>query len=971
MSGVDMVPRVAGRALSLAACALLAVPLLSEGGEAHSVSEAKWLYVRPEGGKSPTCGCVRISFDLPQSPATNAWAYVFRNGGREMYVNGGQIKPVPAPELGRYAGHVKGVRLSFADMLRPGRNVLAFRLAERDPRYQGMILRGDVFCADGTRVRLSSSARMSRATAAPEPGWTEADFDDSAWKPGLERGDVLMPQWAASGPVMQMYMTPEELGAYREYLSRGFPEERLLSEPESPAARIVYRGGTPGVEINGRVYPPYVMSEVEIGESPDLAERNEVLAACRRMGLVFLCVKRVGRSTFERSDGRYDFMSFDMNVRSVLARHPDAYIVIYYRNGANMPTNWEKRHPDELAGFAVETSRRDPYDYAAAPTVPSFASKFYREDERRFLMAFGEFARSKPWGRRIAGIHCGFGASGDGMPSGCFCLPDTGRRMTEAFRRYLVEKYATDGALRKAWGDESASLATATVPDKVQRRGSDLFLRDLADPRDRRLADYYDCYHREFEDFIISFCKSVKEAFPGCLAGAYHGYTALGYVPEGMTARFSRALASPYVDYMWATVHGNSRMDGITRHMLSPFHRLGKLSSMEGDDRIYRAFLPGQIVNPKGKAISEFKAYHSPEESRSTISKVAANALMNGCGYQMVDFGRGGVKWFNCPEALEPLAAGIREWRRFFDDPPAPAADVAVVMDPDQQWKQGSVLRQRQFFTDQAMHVLTRQTLDFSGFAYDLYTPEDFIASKREYRAVVFLGQFEADARMRAAIRSRIGRPGVTALWCVAPGLVGPDGYDEEGMKELTGLVLRARRDECAWRAAMADGRAIEPFGESARYAPPGRKKVCRPRVHVDDPDAEPIARYVDDQSVAFARKRLADGSVAMFTGVPVNDPALWAEVLGGAGCHAFTKPGFYVRRNSRYLLVYSGRGSTPGWANDVLVGRVDQSGVAEVALEGMATSATDVFTGEVVARGADRFTLRSEVPRTWLLRVE
>ena len=76
--------------------------------------------------------------------------------------------------------------------------------------------------------------------------------------------------------------------------------------------------------------------------------------------------------------------------------------------------------------------------------------------------------------------------------------------------------------------------------------------------------------------------------------------------------------------------------------------------------------------NPKGKAISEFKAYHSPEESRSTISKVAANALMNGCGYQMVDFGRGGVKWFNCPEALEPLAAGIREWRRFFDDPPPP-----------------------------------------------------------------------------------------------------------------------------------------------------------------------------------------------------------------------------------------------------------------------------------------------------------
>ena len=463
----------------------------------------------------------------------------------------------------------------------------------------------------------------------------------------------------------------------------------------------------------------------------------------------------------------------------------------------------------------------------------------------------------------------------------------------------------------------------------------------------------------------------MKEAFPGCLAGAYHGYTALGYVPEGMTARFKRALASPYVDYMWATVHGNSRMDGITRHMLSPFHRFGKLSSMEGDDRIYRAYLPGQIVNPKGKPISEFKSYHFPEESRSTISKIAANALMNGCGYQMVDFGKTPVKWFNCPEALEPLAAGIREWKSFFDDPPVSAADVAVVMDSEQQWKQGTVERQRQFFTDQTMHVLSRQTLNFSGLAYDLYTPEDFIASKKDYKTVVFLDLFEADAKMRDAIRKKIGKPGVTTLWCVAPGLVGPDGYDETGMKELTGLALKARRDACAWTAKMTDGRPLEPFGESGRYSPPGKKKTCRPRVHAEDAGAEVLACYTDDSTAAFVRKTLPDGSTAMFTGIPINDPSLWAEILGKAGCHAFTKPGFYVQRNSRYLLVYSGKGSTPGWANDVMVGRVDQSGRTDVTLEGKVKSATDIFTGEVVARDTDHFTLMSEVPRTWLLRME
>ena len=939
----------------------------------QSVSESKWLYVQPEteGGKAPSNGYVRILFDLPQSPVTNAWAYVYRNGGRDMYVNGKPLKTIPDPVIAKYPGHIKGVRLAFAKELRPGRNVLAFKLVDRDPVFQGMILRGDVHCADGTHVHLSSSAKMSKAKGEPVPGWMEADFDDSGWKPGLERGDVQMSQWSAAGPVMRMYMTPEELDAYLKRLSRNFPEERLLSEPENPKARVVYHGMTPGVEINGQVYPPYVMGSLEGGESPKQKERNEVLSACRQMGMKFLGVKFGSRSTFETRDGGYDFTAFDYTIRAVLSHYPEAYVVISYRNGANMPPGWDKRHPDELAGFAVESSSRDQHNYAATPSVPSFASKFYREDERRFLMAFGEFARSKPWGRRIAGMHCGFGASGDGMPCGCFCMPDTGKRMTEAFRRYLAEKYRTDESLQKAWGDTSVTLSNAVVPDKIQRKGSGLFLRDLADVRDRRIADYYDCYHQEFEDFIISFCKAVKEALPGRLAGAYHGYTALGYVSEGSTARFMRALASSYVDYMWATVHGNSRMDGLARHLFSPFHRFGKLSSMEGDDRIYRAYMPGQIVNPKGKPLSEFASYHTPAESRSTVSKLAANALMNGCSYHMVDFGKSGLKWFDCPEALEPLAASIREWRNFFDDPPEKAADVAVVLDPDQQWKQGTAERQRQFFTSQAMQVMTRQTLNFSGFAYDLYAPDDFIASRRDYKAVVFLDLFEADAKLRAAIQAKIRKPGVAALWCIAPGLVGENGYDEAGMKELTGLTLKVRRDECAWKALMADGRKFEPFGESARYSPPKGKKTCRPRVYADDPDAEPLAKYVDDQSVAFARKTLADGSTVLFSGIPVNDPSLWAEILGKAGCHAFTKPGFYVRRNSRYLLVYSGKGATPGWANDVLVGRVDQSGRADVALEDKVKSATDVFTGEVVARDTDRFTLKSEVPRTWLIKME
>ena len=60
------------------------------------------------------------------------------------------------------------------------------------------------------------------------------------------------------------------------------------------------------------------------------------------------------------------------------------------------------------------------------------------------------------------------------MPTGAHCMPDTGKRMTEAFRRYLQEKYATDADLQRAWGDDAVTRATASVPDQKLRMGSAL-----------------------------------------------------------------------------------------------------------------------------------------------------------------------------------------------------------------------------------------------------------------------------------------------------------------------------------------------------------------------------------------------------------------------------------------------------------------------------------------------------------------
>jgi hypothetical protein len=86
------------------------------------------------------------------------------------------------------------------------------------------------------------------------------------------------------------------------------------------------------------------------------------------------------------------------------------------------------------------------------------------------------------------------------------------------------------------------------------------------------------------------------------------------------------------------------------------------------------------------------------------------------------------------------------------------------------------------------------------------------------------------------------------------------------------------------------------------------------------------------------------------------------------AGCHAFTKPGFLVRRNSRLLELFSGKNCTIPPESAVQKGQIDQSGVCEVKLERRYSLIRDILTGEEVARDADRLTLKSDVPKLWLL---
>jgi hypothetical protein len=918
-------------------------------------SMAKWVYCGPADNPA-TNAYLRYSLDIGKKVA-KAYLRLNMEKGGNVYINGEKVSPVLWPPSREFFGHIKAFEVDFTAKVRPGKNVIAVRLNDSTTiaTCRGLILRGVIDFADGGKLDLASGASTVKAVADNQSGWNELLFDDSHWPAAIEVGDVFCPPWSRWGNLPECFCMGEELERYRSWHGREQSRmefSSLAGESENPDAKIVYSGDIPGIQVAGKTYAPVIDMHVEFSDS---SWRRKDLRNMRSSGVRFISVEGINR--FRVGEGKYDFAILDQQMMEILKEYPEAYFFFCYGSGV-YSAEWARNHPDECAGFAVPHKEQNIHNYWCTKPAPSFASKLYRERGAKIISEFGEYIRSRPWGRRVVGVWTAFGGSGDGMPAGCYSLPDTGVAMTKAFRRYLARKYKTDAGLQRAWGDSAVTLESAKVPGKIERNGWGGYIRDRSLPGDRMVDDYYDCYHKEFSDYILALGKAVKTALPGRLSGAYHGYVVLSYNPEGSTARCEEILASPYVDMLFATTRGYNLTDGLHRNLHSLCRRYGKLSTIEGDIRTHLCYRHQQS--------QAHWSCKTPDETRATYSKIAANSLMLGAGYHIVGFNaytniNTKLVWTDCPEVHEPVSAGIKAWADLFANPPAKAADVAVVLDHNEVWRNGHPEYWKSSRTADNIVVYPLQTLNFCGYAYDLLSPADFADSTRDYKAVVFLNTFNVSDDMRKRLVAKTRRSGVTAIWHFAPGLQTEDGFSARSMSELTGIDLDFRR-EVLPLDAKNDAGGIYRFWQVPAVFNEG------PRVFSRDPAAKVFARWIDDGTAAHVVKTLDGGARSIFVGVPTRSAKAWAKMFAEAGCHAFTEPGFMVKRNSRLLELFSGKNCTIPPESAVQRGQISQSGKCEVKLERRYSLVRDILTGEVVARDTDSFTLESEQPKLWLL---
>ena len=516
----------------------------------------------------------------------------------------------------------------------------------------------------------------------------------------------------------------------------------ITNAGDDPAARVVYVQGLPRIQVDGANLPPFIVFPGGVENVWQRSWTEKCAAAGIRLYELVLPVPR-----YWKGEGRYDFSFLDENVRNLLSIAPDAYVM--YQLRLDMEA-WCTNHMQETIGYA--TGSADGKDQRLDRVLrPSIASAAFRAETAGVIDALAAYTASKAWGARVAGVRLCYGVYQEWGNFGFFESPDTGPAMTAEFRRWLRAKYGTDDALRKAWRDETATLATAAVPPR-ERRITPTHMLDPA--ADAWVVDYYRCHVEANIGLLRFLARTVKRAMPGRLAGAYFGYLLTTGPTEAANFSVDPVLAAPEIDFLSGPPPYNPgcrRSGGAfpTRSVATSYPAHGKLLLVEEDTR-YHGMLEQEGVL-RGR-FARSLACADTREDRAVMRRNVLNAYFDRCGMQMRDPCPG---WGRRPYSFDDAAvmAAFAEAMRIAEAAGPWAedsgADAAVVVDEESRMLCDGAGRDCGPDASHRWEMLPI-SLSTTGVAYDIFTEAVFRRVSRPYRTVLHVADMPEAPRYSA-----------------------------------------------------------------------------------------------------------------------------------------------------------------------------------------------------------------------------
>lgn len=630
---------------------------------------------------------------------------------------------------------------------------------------------------------------------------------------------------------------------------------------------------------------------------------------------------RVGGNSASRDwwygPGQYDFTAVDWSINGLIKDFPDSKIALFLWCH---PNKWYgEMYPERLA---LDEDGQPAKDYYVSKV--SFSNPDVQKDTLEAMSVLVEHCE-KYFSSKIViyNLMGGTSCEWQGWNSHSTKFSDYSAQTLKDYQDYAAQRGIT--------------VDHVPSPEEHKRSDGGTF-RNPAKDWNAMLYDRF--YSEAIAGFIDKIAGTVKEKCEGDkLVGAYYGYH-LEYSNMGYTGNraghndLRRLLNSSNVDFFLSPQSYSVRALGAPNADMKPYGAMrlaGKLSILEDDTRTHKLDQCG---------------FRQALNQEQTLKMLTRNVGMDLCHRMPIGhLGEHGGDEMATPELYDFYAKALEAGQFIMEQNEPDPTQIAVVIDE----KAIQYLRARNRTTPYVnsetyeyddngklllnpnwnILPLTGEAIGFQRYALahfgapvDVILLEDVAKTAGKYKMVIFLNSYRDCPELRAAFRAlRAKNVAIVSLY--GTGFIGDNGFSTKAMSELLGMDVKTAASG-SLQLKMADGTIL------------GTDYSMKPRFTVADKNAKQLAVYAQDGIPAVFQK----GNTYFYGGACL-DEKLIREIARQNGIHIYLETGdnFYAGAN-----VVSIHAKYPGEKT--------------IRLPKKFATIVDAFSGEVVAREADQFTI-------------
>ncbi|MBQ8495002.1 MAG: hypothetical protein IJ465_04530 [Clostridia bacterium] len=620
------------------------------------------------------------------------------------------------------------------------------------------------------------------------------------------------------------------------------------------------------------------------------------------------------------------YASIKTALEDVLLEYPDAYLLVRYTPWANA----------EFYGGNASTDNIT-FKNGSQLGLASMASDAFINgavEQTREMIAY--LSQYPEVANRIVGYIPLVYETGEWFSKDYWDGPvDYSQASVNKFRQWLKYRYGNDvAALRKAWGNNSVTFESATIPQRIPgfNRGNSGFdtgeLYQLAS-QNRSAVDYLLYLGDITVNRMEQFARAVKmETGNRSLFVAFYGYHTELFSPASQHFNAAQLLNNNDIDMLGSPVNYENRNEGGTGISMTFANSVNANNKIWMDESDYRS--PFTYKKENMTITGDLRYIKTAQGMYEVQRREMGRLMVEGSGTWWADIGSEG--WFNDRQFWAEQKKLSDLYVKYNQIAKGDQYDAAFIMD-----EASAVLAGSPWTTYMSLLRGGRHAMATSGINFSMYLMEDLLAGKVSADLLVILNCNTLTADEQKKLEAQVHKDGRTVMW-----MTGFGELTDAQIKALTGMTF-SKVDSPSSLALTLKPNAAANFSGNTVLLP----KLLDPLYKVTSTDVNVLGAFGDGTPGMVSKK--VGKSTQIFCASDVLTIPLLQSVAKMAGVNVYLSTGDVYYGNDNLAVIHT---KTAGKKTITLSKKSDvycyftkkwHLGVTEVTVD-MAAETTEYF---------------------------